>query len=124
MMQVPPALAGIQAVLERCHVADVRFFTRRPDRRHRVRLAAHAELALARHVAGITEPVPAGIRAFVAIKRGSAGWHHRVIGFRHETADTDVSEAEAAEAYADFRAHDNAKLRRLAASASHGGAIS
>jgi hypothetical protein len=122
MMQVPPALDAVRAVIRQCHVADVRFFKRRPERRHRVRLAAPAELALARRVAGITAPVPAGIRAFVAIERGATGRCHYVLGFRPEMTDTDVAEPEAAEAYRALLVHDDATLRALAGKARQGGA--
>ncbi|MBK3400829.1 hypothetical protein [Methylobacterium ajmalii] len=114
MSAIPPAIAHLRSVLDACHQGDVRFFRRRADRQHRVRLAGSSELALARYVAGITDPVPAGIRAFVGVKRVPDGRLHRVIGFWPEGSEVDLPEQAAAAAYLDFLEHDNAKLRTLA----------
>lgn len=108
-------LDTLHAAMRRHHAADVKFFRRRPERRHRIRLAAVEEVALARHVAGITAPIPDGIRAFIGIRRAGDGKYHRVIGFLAEGSDTDLDEWAALMAYQHFADHDDATLRRLAA---------
>lgn len=118
MSTIPPAIAHLRTILAACHEGDRRFFQRRPDRQHRIRLASSSELALARHVAGITEPLPPGIRAFVGCEYRASGSYHRVIGFWPEGSEVDLPEQAAAEAYRDFLAHDNTKLRALAERAS------
>jgi len=121
MRKLPPAIVHLRAILEACHQGDVRFFQRRPDRRHRIRLASHSELALARHVAGITEPLPPGVRAFVGCEYLPDGRYHRVIGFWPEGSEVDLPEQVAATAYGEFMAHDDAKLRALAENGPTGG---
>lgn len=105
-----------------CREADAKFFARRQDRRFRVRLAAHAEIALARAEGSISAQIPATIRAFVAVARQPDEALSWVIGFAGEGADTDLDEPTARDAFQRFQQHDDATLCDLAERARTGGA--
>ena len=79
--------------------ADLRFFRRRPDRAHRLRLAGRCEVEEARAKVGLVPP-PSGARAYCALKRIGPGWVHRAIGFAIDTGEIDFDEPTAAVAYA------------------------
>lgn len=119
MMCVPPRM---KRTIVACREADAKFFGRRPDRHHRVRLAAHAEIALARAEGSISAPIPETIRGFVAVSRQPDEALAWVIGFAGEGADTDLDEPTARAAFERFQAHDDATLRDLAARVRTGGA--
>ena len=99
-------------VLEMVEI-DRRYFRRRPDRVHRIRLAARCEIKLAETRAGITAPIPIGFRAFVGVREIGHGHHERVIGFGLADAETDLPEDEARRAFEQFRTHNNATLLSL-----------
>jgi hypothetical protein len=118
-MCVPPKM---RRIILACREADAKFFARRQDRQHRVRLAARAEIALARSEGAITLPVPAGVRGFVACERRPDEVLHWVIGFEPEHTNTDLDERAAHAAYLQFLQHDDATLCDLAARVRTGGA--
>lgn len=89
---LPPELLAILK-------ADLRYFERRPERRHRLRLAAACEIEEARCKVGLILP-PAGVRVFCAILRTSPGGVHRAIGFAVDVGEVDFDEKTAAQAYA------------------------
>ncbi|WP_375408942.1 hypothetical protein [uncultured Methylobacterium sp.] len=106
-------ILALQPAIDLVIEADRRFFLRRPYRSYRLRLASREELAEAEICCGITELVPQGYRAFVAVKHVSGGIG-RAIGFAPEGTDTDVIEASARQYYAWLLTHCDATLRRLA----------
>ncbi|WP_267427355.1 hypothetical protein [Methylobacterium sp. GC_Met_2] len=89
--RTPPELFAVLA-------ADLRYFERRPERRHRLRLAAPVEIEEGRRKAGLILP-PEGLRAFCAILRLSPGSLHREIGFAINVGEVDFDEKTAAAAY-------------------------
>lgn len=95
--------------------SDLRFFRRRPDRRHRLRLAARAEVQEAAIRVGLKSEIPAGFRAYCGLRQVAPGLTHRVFGYAPEGIETDVSEAEAAQAYAFLTPHNAATLNSLVA---------
>lgn len=95
---VPPELFAILR-------ADLRFFDRRPKRRHRLRLAGACEIEEARRKVGLILP-PAGARVFCGIHRVSPGSVHRVIGFAIDVGEVDFDEKTAARAYAQLNPQD------------------
>ena len=119
MIRLPPRMH--RAVVA-CQESDAKFFARRRERRHRVRLAAHAEVALARAEGSISAPIPAGVRAFVAVQRQPVEALAWVIGFAGEGADTDLDEPTARDAFQRFQQHDDATLCDLAERVRTGGA--
>ena len=78
--------------------ADLRFFDRRPRRRHRLRLAAPCEVEEARRKLGLVTP-PADVRVYCAIRRLSPGRVHRAVGFAVDVGELDFDEKTAAQAY-------------------------
>ncbi|CAA2161242.1 hypothetical protein MBRA_06402 [Methylobacterium brachiatum] len=85
--------------------ADLRYFDRRPKRRHRLRLAALCEIEEARCKVGLILP-PAGVRVFCGIHRLSPGSVHRVVGFAVDVGEVDFDEKTAARAYARLAPQD------------------
>lgn len=96
------------------NVADFRFFRRFPERRHRIRVAAHRELEAARHKGVLTAPIPDGYRAHVGLKFDGRDGLHRAIGALPEGSDCDASEADARAAYYSLFAQSDAHLLALA----------
>ena len=121
---VPPELFAILR-------ADLRYFERHPQRRHRLRLAGTCEIEEARHKVGLAvPPVDAGVRVYCGIHRLSPGRVHRAIGFAIDVGEVDFDEKAAARAYArlapqDVSAHPaEADLwHAVPAPASYGGAV-
>ena len=107
-------ILALQPVIDLVIEADRRFFLRRLYRSYRLRLASREELAEADICCGITELVPLGYRAFIAVKNVRGGIA-RVIGFAPEGTDTDVSEELAHDYYNWLLTHCNETLRQLAA---------
>ena len=60
-------LQNIAARIDRVTQADRRFFERRPDRRHRVRLASKAEVEEREIVIGPMN-IPAGFKVFTVVR--------------------------------------------------------
>ncbi|MFE1603341.1 hypothetical protein [Methylobacterium sp. ID0610] len=112
----------MRGIILACRESDAAFFRRRPDRRHRVRLAAHAEIALARAEGATTAPIPSGVRGFVAVSRQPDEALAWVIGFEIAHTDTDVDERTARAAFRRFERHDDATLCDLAVRVRTGGA--
>lgn len=95
---VPPELFAILR-------ADLRYFDRRPRRRHRLRLAGACEIEEARRKVGLVMP-PTGVRVYCAIHRLSPGSVHRAIGFAIDVGEVDFDEKTAARAYARLNPQD------------------
>ena len=94
--------------------ADYRFFTRRPDRDHRVRIAGLVEIEEARLRGAFTIPAPHGYRFFVGIRRETNGLQ-RAIGAGSEGTDTDRSEDACRIVFRHLLKQSDKTLRRLAA---------
>lgn len=107
-------IQALQPSIDLVIEADRRFFRRRPDRFYRLCLASRDEIVEADIRSGITELVPQGFRAFIAVKHVSCGIG-RVIGFAPEGTDTDVCEATACHYYGWLLTHCDETLRQLAA---------
>ncbi len=118
-MSVPPKM---RRIILACREADAKFFARRQDRRHRVRIAARAEIALARAEGSISAVIPAGVRAFVAVERRPDEALTWVLGFEITHTDTDVDERPARVAFQRFQKHNDATLSDLAERVRAGGA--
>lgn len=95
---VPPELFAILW-------GDLRYFSRRPRRRHRLRLAGPCEIEEARRKVGLVVPPP-GVRVYCAIHRISPGNIHRAIGFAIDVGEVDFDEQTAARAYARLSPQD------------------
>lgn len=95
---VPPELFSILR-------ADLRYFDRRPERRHRLRLAGACEIAEACRKVGLILP-PVGVRVYCGIHRLSPGSVHRVVGFAIDVGEVDFDEKTAARAYARLAPQD------------------
>ncbi|TNC05516.1 hypothetical protein FF100_35520 [Methylobacterium terricola] len=119
MSRIPTKMRGI---ILACRESDAAFFRRRPDRHHRVRLAAHAEIVLARAEGAITAPIPVGVRGFVAVERRPDEALAWALGFEITHTNTDVDERTAHSAFRRFQAHDDATLCNLAERVRIGGA--
>lgn len=78
--------------------ADRRFFERRPDRAHRVRLASAAEVETLKLTGNGCE-APAGYRWYAAIRHVVLDVRVRAFAIGREDLDTDVSEGIAASIY-------------------------
>jgi hypothetical protein len=78
--------------VDRVTQADRAFFKRRPDRAHRVRLAALAEIKQEELMVGGTMIVPAGYSAFIAVRNMAPGIRLRVMTLAPEGAETDLPE--------------------------------
>jgi hypothetical protein len=118
---VPPELFAILR-------ADLRYFQRRPERRHRLRLAGPCEIEEARRKVGLVLP-PRGVSVYCGIHRLSPGNVHRAIGFAIDVGEVDFDGKTAARAYArlnpqDVTTHpaDAALWHAVPSQASHGGA--
>jgi hypothetical protein len=72
--------------------ADRRFFLQRPDRKHRVRFAAAAEIEQTRIASGEPMAVPPGCRFFTIVKNIVTGTRLRLLVLNEEGAETDLSE--------------------------------
>lgn len=104
--------------------ADKRFFRRRPERSHRLRIAARAEIEEARDKLGpFDRPADPGARIFCAIRKLGCGGLYRVVGFAIDCGEPlDFSEADARTAYHVLgpqdlsRPNNNAALWRAAPS--------
>jgi hypothetical protein len=75
---------------------DIQFFQRRPDRQHRVRLASPAEIEVSEHLVGGPMQIPAGYRAFVAVRNIVPGVFERALAVAPEDSETEMDEATAA----------------------------
>ena len=85
--------------------ADLRFFERRPERRHRLRLAGACEIEEAHRKVGLVLP-PGGVRVYCGVHRLSPGKVHRAIGFALDVGEVDFDEKTAARAYARLTPQD------------------
>lgn len=81
--------------VDRVLESDRRFFRRRPDRQHRVRLVSRAEIALNNLVGGQHAEPPAGCSHFVVVKQLAPGVRTRVFLVAASDASTDVAESAA-----------------------------
>jgi hypothetical protein len=95
---VPPDLLAVIR-------ADLRFFERRPKRRHRLRLAAECEIEEGRRKLGLILPPP-DVRVFCGIQRLSPRNVHRVIGFAIDVGEADFDEKTAKRAYTRLNPQD------------------
>lgn len=91
----PVPVPGLLAILR----ADLLYFQRRPERRHRLRLAGACEIEETRRRFGLVAPPP-GVRVFCGVHRLSPGNIHRAIGFALDVGEVDFDEKTAARAYA------------------------
>lgn len=91
---LPPVSPDLFAILR----ADLRYFERRPERRHRLRLATGCEIEDARRMLGLVLPPP-GARVFCGVQSLGPGNVHRVIGFAVDAEEVDFDEKAAARAY-------------------------
>lgn len=96
-----PVPSELYAILK----ADLRYFSRRPRRKHRLRLAGACEIEEARHKVGLILPPP-GVRVFCAVQRTAPGGVHRAIGFALDAGEVDFDERTAARAYARLNPQD------------------
>ena len=76
---------------------DRKFFLRRPERQHRVRISHPAEIEQLRIVSGEPMKVPAGCRHFTVIRNVVTGARVRLLVTYHADAETDLYEQEARE---------------------------
>ena len=95
MKRKPARLPDIDAVLE----GDRRFFERFPERRHRVRIAARAEVENLR--AAVRRPLhlPEGCQYLTAVRHVAPGVRARVFLYATTDAPTDLPEEVAAEIF-------------------------
>ena len=98
---IPVPVPDLLAILR----ADLRYFERRPERRHRLRLAGACEIEEARRRVGLAVPPP-GVRVYCGLHRLSPGKVHRVIGFAIDVAEVDFDEQTAERAYARLSPQD------------------
>jgi hypothetical protein len=85
--------------VDRVTQADRRFFERRPDRKHRVRLSSQAEIEqFAILVGQPVSPAP-GFRLFAIVRNIAPGLRLRLYTCAMEGAETDLLEATAAAIY-------------------------
>ena len=82
----------LAAEVDRVLETDRRFFARRPDRSHRVRLASRAETDFNREVQRGHTATPPGCSNFVAVKQILPGVRTRVFLFGKAGSPTDLSE--------------------------------
>ncbi|MET4794676.1 hypothetical protein ABIF64_006854 [Bradyrhizobium japonicum] len=85
--------------VDRVTQADRLFFERRPDRRHRVRLASQAELEQCELMEGRPTSPPPGCRVFTIVRNIAPGARLRLYTYGLEDAETDLSEAVALAIY-------------------------
>ena len=78
--------------VDRITQTDRRFFERRPDRQHRVRLASQAEVEQHTIVDACPSP-PDGYRLYVAVRNVAPGARLRQFLVAPEGRETDLSEA-------------------------------
>jgi hypothetical protein len=92
--------------------ADRKFFERRPDRQHRVRLASQAEIGQQELLQG--EPIETlpGCRIFTIVRNIAPGARLRLFTYGLEGAETDLSETIAR---AIFEACATPQIRRIEA---------
>jgi hypothetical protein len=79
--------------------ADRRFFERRPDRKHRVRLASRAEIEQNELLEGKPQEIPPGCRVFTIVRNVAPGARLRLFVFALEGSETDLSEGIAKAAF-------------------------
>jgi hypothetical protein len=79
--------------VDRVTQGDRRFFERRPDRKHRVRLASQAEIAQQELLDGRPIEMLPGCRIFTIVRNIAAGVRLRLFTYGLEGADTDLTEA-------------------------------
>ena len=72
--------------------ADRRFFVRRPDRQHRVRLASRAEIEQVKIAGGEPMTAPPGCRFFTVVRNIATGARMRFLVLNREDAETDLPE--------------------------------
>ena len=72
--------------------ADRLFFERRPDRKHRVRLASQAEIGHQELLAGGPLAIPPGCCIFTLVRNIAPGVRLRLFTAAPEGAETDLSE--------------------------------
>ena len=75
------------------------FFARRPERRHRVRLAHSTEIEQMENFVGGPVSIPPGYRIFLAIRNVAPGYRMKICGFCPEGSDMDLSEEVCASIY-------------------------
>lgn len=85
--------------VDRVTQADRLFFERRPDRKHRVRLASQAELEQCELMEGLPTAPPPGCRVFTIVRNIAPGARLRLYAYGLEGAETDLSEATALAIY-------------------------
>jgi hypothetical protein len=98
--------------VDRVTQADRRFFERRPDRQHRVRLTSQAEIEQIALLEGCPVAPPSGCRIFTVVRNVAPGVRLRVYTCAMEGAETDLSEAQA---LAIYESTATPKQRELAA---------
>jgi hypothetical protein len=85
--------------VDRVTQADRLFFERRPDRKHRVRLASRAELEQYELLEGRPASPTPGCRGFTVVRNIAPGARLRLYAYGLEGAETDLSESMAAAIY-------------------------
>lgn len=102
MTSFPPTrtFRELTAVVERVIDGDQRFFERRPDRRHRIRVAGRAEIALKELVEGRLMTLPPGYRWYAVVRNVAPGVRWRLFIRNVEGAATDLCETASRDVFA------------------------
>jgi hypothetical protein len=79
--------------VDRVTQADRLFFERRPDRKHRVRLASQAEIGQQEILEGKPLFMPPGCHIFTVVRNIAPGVRLRLFTYGLEHSETDLSEA-------------------------------
>ena len=105
--------------VDRITQADRRFFERRPDRQHRVRLAGQAEIAQHELFEGKPVDQPLGCHIFAIVRNIAPGVRLRLFTLGLDDADTDLSETMARSIFEDcatpYTRHIEAQMRAAVA---------
>ena len=85
--------------VDRITQADRKFFERRPDRQHRIRLASQAEIDQQTLLDGNPPWMPQGFRLFTVVRNVAPGYRLRLFVRNLEGSETDLSEAACREVF-------------------------